>query len=160
MKLTYPTLLPIGISALMMACSDYGYNTKMSSDESADGSYGYGDTGYYSAPEDNSEESDADFDDGLGSENESDFMSLRPATTNSYVFVANPDRNTVTRISVPSLSVLTAEVGVEPSLVETSDDYSRAITFNKGSNSVSVIDSPKSDENVCTGYMGRVLSRR
>ena len=57
----------IGLSALMMACSDYGYSMK-SADESADGYYGgYGDTGYYSAPEDNMGESDSDFDDGLGS---------------------------------------------------------------------------------------------
>lgn len=106
---------------------------------------GWGDTGYYAAPQDdestgNSDQSDGSFDDGLGSESESDFMSLRPATTDSYVFVANPDRNTVTRISVPSLEVITVEVGVEPSLVETSADYTRAVTFNKGSDSVSVID--------------------
>ena len=82
---------------------------------------------------------ESDFDDGLGSENESNFLALRPATTDAYVFVANPDRNTVTRISVPSLEVLTVEVGVDPSLVETSADYSRAVTFNRGSDSVSVI---------------------
>lgn len=134
-----PSLFPIGLSALLMACSDYAMKT---ASEESDGAYGYayGDTGYYSAPEDNTSGADSDYDDGLGSEAESDFMSLRPATTNAYVFVANPDRNTVTRISVPSLAVLTAEVGVEPSLVETSADYSRAITFNKGSNSVSIID--------------------
>ena len=145
MTTTRVTLFPIGLSALMMACSDYGYNMK-ASDESADGYYGgYGDTGYYSAPEDSMDEGEADYDDGLGSETESDFMSLRPATTNTYVFVANPDRNTVTRISVPSLAVLTAEVGVEPSFVETSADYSRAVTFNKGSNSVSIIDADTLD---------------
>lgn len=137
------TLLPIGLSALMIGCSDYGSSKSM--DESSEGYYGYGDTGYYGAPEDNMGEADSDFDDGLGSETESDFMSLRPATTNAYVFVANPDRNTVTRISVPSLAVLTAEVGVEPSFVETSADYSRAVTFNKGSNSVSIIDADSLD---------------
>ena len=31
----------------------------------------------------------------LAQKTESDFMSLRPATTNVFVFVANPDRNTV-----------------------------------------------------------------
>jgi DNA-binding beta-propeller fold protein YncE len=82
---------------------------------------------------------DGDYDDGYGSENEADVMALRPATTNTYVFVANPDRNTVTRIDVESLAVMTVEVGVEPSIVETSRDYTRAVTFNKGSDSVSVI---------------------
>jgi DNA-binding beta-propeller fold protein YncE len=144
MKRTMP-LWSFGLSAVMMACSDYSANYKMSADEESDGAYGYGDTGYYAAPEDSNTDADEGFDDGLGSETESDFMSLRPATTDSYVFVANPDRNTVTRISVPSLAVLTAEVGVEPSLVETSADYSRAVTFNKGSSSVSVIDADTLD---------------
>ena len=58
------------------------------------------------APTDESEPNDQ-FDDGLGSEEESDFLALRPATTNTYVFVANPDRNTVTRINVETLEVMT-----------------------------------------------------
>ena len=56
-------------------------------------------------------------------------------------FVANPDRNAVTRIEVATLNVMTAEVGVNPVLVETSSDYRVAVTFNQGSNSLSVIDS-------------------
>ena len=80
-------------------------------------------------------------DDGLGSETEESAPLLLPATTNAYVFVANPDRNTVTRIEVESLTVMTAEVGVNPILVETSSDYRLAVTFNEGSNSLSVIDS-------------------
>ena len=88
-------------------------------DEESDGAYGYGDTGY-GTPEDSEADSNEGFDDGLGSETESDFMSLRPATTDSYVFVANQIQP-VTRPSVPSLAVLTAEVGVEPSLVETKE---------------------------------------
>ena len=80
-------------------------------------------------------------DDGLGSETEETGPMLVPATTNAYVFVANPDRNTVTRIEVETLSVMTAEVGVNPILVETSSDYRVAVTFNEGSDSLSVIDS-------------------
>jgi len=132
----YNSLL-LGIIPLTLACSDAGLSMK-SSDYAEEGYYG--DTGGYNtaAPEDEPG-ADNDFDDGLGSETESDFLSLRPATTNTYVFVANPDRNTVTRIKVPSLEVMTVEVGVEPSMVETSRDYSRAVTFNKGSDSLSVI---------------------
>jgi DNA-binding beta-propeller fold protein YncE len=141
MNINRIVLIPIGLSALITACSDFEVSNK-SSDEAS--TY-YGDTGYQSAPEDSSGNEDSEFDDGLGSETESDFMSLRPATTDAYVFVANPDRNTVTRISVPSLSVLTAEVGVEPAFVETSADYSRAVTFNQGSSSVSVIDADSLD---------------
>ena len=50
--------------------------------------------------------SDADADDGYDSEVEDDFLSLQPASTNVYVFVANPNRNTVSRINVDDLSVL------------------------------------------------------
>ena len=85
--------------------------------------------------------SEPDNDDGLGSENETSTPLLLPATTNQYVFVANPDRNTVTRIDVESLQVLTADVGVNPILVETSADFSKAITFNAGSDSISIINS-------------------
>jgi DNA-binding beta-propeller fold protein YncE len=137
MNKTILPLLSIGIIPLMFACSDS--SVMMSGDRAAeeDGAW---DTGVAAAPNAD-QESDSEFDDGLGSEEESDFLALRPATTDAYVFVANPDRNTVTRISVPSLEVMTVEVGVEPLIVETSADYTRAITFNKGSNSISVINS-------------------
>jgi DNA-binding beta-propeller fold protein YncE len=134
----------------MTGCSESGYSMKAAYDEAT-----YGDTGYYSPQEasdyddgygsEAEEPSDTNYDDGYGSEAEGDFLSLRPATTNTYVFVANPDRNTVTRISVPSLEVMTVEVGVEPSLVETSADYTRAVTFNKGSNDISIIDAETLD---------------
>ena len=121
------TLLP-----LLLGCSSY--DMAMSSDEAsyageADSDYAYGsaDTGY-------------DADDGLGSEEENDFLGLRPATTNKYVFVVNTERDTVTRIAVPSLEVITTSVGVRPGVVVTSSDYSRAVTFNAGSDSVSIID--------------------
>lgn len=91
-------------------------------------------------------EGDDDFDDGAGEdtyapEDENDFLKLAPAATDAYVFVANPTRNTVTRISVPSLEVITAEVGVDPEAVETTEDYTRAVTFNAGSDTVSIIES-------------------
>ena len=37
-------------------------------------------------------------DDGLGSETEQAGPMLAPASTNAYVFVANPERNTVTQL--------------------------------------------------------------
>jgi DNA-binding beta-propeller fold protein YncE len=132
--MTSKTLI-FGLIPLMVACGEASMSFKAEADEAG---YGYyGDTGYNTAEP--NDDSDGEFDDGLGSEDESDFLALRPATTNTYVFVANPDRNTVTRINVETLEVFTVEVGVEPSIVETSRDYSRAVTFNKGSDSVSVI---------------------
>ena len=85
---------------------------------------------------------DEDEDDGNdpGSESEDDFRLLSPATTDAYVFVANPDRDTLSRISVPGLEVVTVEVGSVPSAVATTSDYMKAVCFNAGSDDVSVID--------------------
>ncbi len=99
----------------------------------------YGDTGGYN--EAGAEASDGNNnDDGLGSEEEDDFLKLAPAVTDAYVFVANTTRGTVTRIAVPELTVLTADVGTDPTVVTTTADYSRAVVFNQGSDDVSIID--------------------
>jgi len=95
----------------------------------------FGDDGGAGAPSDT-----ADVDDGYGSEDEAGFLGLEPAVTTAYVFVANPDLNTVTRISVPSLAVITASVGVNPAVALTTADYNTAAVFNQGSDEVSVID--------------------
>ncbi|MGC6510765.1 MAG: YncE family protein [Myxococcota bacterium] len=132
----------LGLSLGLQACADMAYSTK-----SEAGYYGDTAAGYAMDDADVAAEApnDGEFDDGYGSESEDSFLALRPATTDAYVFVANPDRNTVSRISVPSLEVLTTEVGVEPSIVETSADYTRAVTFNKGSDSISIIDADSLD---------------
>ena len=84
--------------------------------------------------------SDTGFDDGLGSESENDFLQLQPIATDKYVFVANPARDTVTRIAVDDLSVITVDVGSNPQAVETTPDYKTAAVFNMGSDDVTVID--------------------
>ncbi len=81
-----------------------------------------------------------DNDDGHGSEVEDDFLKLEPATITGYVFVANATRNTLTRIAVPTLDVLTTEVGVDPASVQTTPDQSMAVVFNQGSDSLSLVD--------------------
>ncbi len=75
-----------------------------------------------------------------GSETEDPYFKLPPAGTDAYVFVANPDRNTVTRIQVPQLTVDTATVGTNPTQVQTTADYKRAVTLNEGSDDISIID--------------------
>ena len=102
----------LGLSLGLQACAEMAYSTK-----SEAGYYGDTASGYAMDDADVAAEApnDGEFDDGYGSESEDSFLALRPATTDAYVFVANPDRNTVSRISVPSLEVLTTEVGVEPS---------------------------------------------
>lgn len=137
----YNTLFILGLPVSMTACSEMSIAGYEKSDEMA-----YYDSGAYGNDADLAETpSNEDYDDGYGSESEESFLALRPATTNAYVFVANPDRNTVSRISVPSLEVLTTDVGVEPSIVETSADYTRAVTFNKGSNTISIIEAETLD---------------
>ncbi len=75
-------------------------------------------------------------------EEEDDFLKLAPAATDAYVFIANPSRDTVTRVAVPSLAALTAQVGSQPSAVATAADYTHAVTLNEGSDDISLIDAP------------------
>jgi YVTN family beta-propeller protein len=126
-------MLRISTLLLLVACSDYDVGGKTDNDFSAD-------SGSYEADADSDADADADADaDTAPPEEEDDFLALAPAATDAYVFVANPTRDTVTRISVPSLAVLTAEVAEGPSVIETTADYSRAVTLNEGADSVSLI---------------------
>jgi len=74
-------------------------------------------------------------------EHEDDFLRLLPAQTDKFVFVANPDRDTVTRIDVNTLHVDTTSVGADPELVLTTPDYASAVVFNRGDDSVTLVDS-------------------
>lgn len=132
-------LCTIGVIPLLAACGG-------AKGMAGEGAY---DTGYASGDENMDGADGASGADGsdtaLGSENESDYLKLSPAATDAYVFVANPSRNTVTRISVPSLAVITTEVGVDPEVVATTADYKRAVTFNEGSDTVTIIDAETMD---------------
>ncbi|HNC96074.1 MAG TPA: hypothetical protein PLA94_00855 [Myxococcota bacterium] len=120
------------LSSLLAGCSaEYGSaKESWSGDTSSNGDWASDDTGGGGeAPQDTAPP-----------EQEDDFLKLEPAATDAYVFVANTSRNTVTRIAVPSLAVLTTEVGKIPTRVVTTADYKKAITLNEGSDSVSIID--------------------
>lgn len=114
---------------LLAACSSADYRAGDATDDSASG-----------APQDDADTGSEGEDDGWGSETEDDFLKLSPATTEQYVFVVNASRNTVSRITVPGLQVLTVEVGSAPAAVTTTADNERAIVFNEGSDDVSIID--------------------
>ena len=90
-------------------------------------------------------EGDDEMDSEPGSEQENDFLALAPAQTDVYVFIANPARSTVTRVNVFTQEVRTTEVGLDPSVVHVSPDYSTAAVFNKGSDSVSIVDAASLD---------------
>ncbi|MDP2304856.1 MAG: hypothetical protein Q8P18_02385 [Pseudomonadota bacterium] len=122
---------PLPLVLLLASCSaDYDLGAgDHARDDTGDASEGDADV-----------DADADSDDDGPPEEEDDFLSLAPSATDAYVFVANPTRDTVTRISVPSLEVLTTAVGAGPSVIQTTADYSRAVTLNEGSDSVSIIE--------------------
>ncbi len=131
--MTRLTPLPLlAIAATAVGCTNY--ELSYSADRAESG--GYWDTG---GAQGASEPNDGD-DDGLGSEQEDDFLKLAPAVTDAYVFVANTTRGTVTRIAVPELTVVTVDVGTDPTVVTTTSDYTRAVVFNQGSDDVSIID--------------------
>jgi hypothetical protein len=129
------TLGPLGLVPLVLGCGGY----KFASADSAHDTASQG--GDWEADADTDTDTDADADSGdLGSEDEDDYLKLKPATTTAYVFVANPDRNTLTRVSVPSLATITTAVGSNPVAVATTSDYRTAVTFNQDSNDVSIVD--------------------
>lgn len=126
--------LPLSLLALA-ACQEYGLGgAKESSDDR--GSYYDYDSTDAGPPSDGEASSTATTE----PESEEDFLKLEPAATDAYVFVANPDRATVTRISVPGLQVETRAVGAGPVAVATTEDYTRAVTLNVDADSMSVID--------------------
>jgi DNA-binding beta-propeller fold protein YncE len=126
----HPVLLPLplvlfgcaSLESAMKAETDAAYDTGGMAPGVGDGSGGGADEG--DAPP----------------EEEADPLRLLPASTATYVFVANPDRDTVTRISVPSLAVTTAAVGDTPTVVRTTADAQRAVTLNEGDDTLSIVD--------------------
>ena len=79
-------------------------------------------------------------DDDAPPEEENDFVSVVPSAADVVVFIANPNRDSVTKVHVLTRQITTIEVGDEPSQVLVTDDYQRAVVFNDGEDSVSVID--------------------
>lgn len=128
------TALPFVLLLLTPGCADYSLEgNKSGGDDLSDTGWGGG------APADGDDGS-ADTADTAPPEEEDDYLRLAPATTTAYVFVANPTRDTVTRIDVESLAVKTTTVGKIPTAVETTADYTRAVTLNEGDDSVSIVD--------------------
>lgn len=115
----------------LTACASYATH----SDEAADsGSF----ASTYSGDDD---------DDGATGrpEGEDDFFTRPPAQTDVFVFIANPDRDTVTRVNVHTQEVRTTQVGNEPTLVLTTPDYRWAVAFNRLDDSVSILEASTLD---------------
>ena len=78
-------------------------------------------------------------------EDEDEFLTTEPRGTDVVVFIANPLRDTLTRINAFTREITTIEVGDEPTQVVVSADYLRAVSFNAGSDSVSIVDVASSE---------------
>ncbi len=78
--------------------------------------------------------------DDLPPEDEEDRLALRPALTDVFVFIAAPERDTVTRVNVQTLEVRTIAVGERPTVVRTLPDQQRAVVLNAGESSVTILD--------------------
>lgn len=107
------------------------------SDEQSGAMY---DTGWDAGAADTGAGSEADDADDYAPEDEVAEARLKPAATRSYLFVVNPERDTLTRVTLPELTVLTAPVGDYPLLVTTTDDDATAVTLNIGDDTLSVVD--------------------
>jgi DNA-binding beta-propeller fold protein YncE len=110
-------------------------------DDSYDGA---GDEGYF----DDDDEPNASGDDDDSTpppEEEDEFLTTEPRGTDVFVFIANPERDTLTRINAYTREISTIEVGDEPTQVVVSSDYLRAVSFNAGSDSVSIVDVQSGD---------------
>ncbi|MBT3224150.1 MAG: hypothetical protein HN348_34210, partial [Proteobacteria bacterium] len=116
--------------AMLFGCDEYSMSAAKDAAEAP---------GDYDSDADTDVDADVD-DDQPGAEKEDDFLALKPAQTDVYVFIANPGRDTVTRVNVLTHAVDTTDVGRDPSMVLTTPDYQTAVVFNRGDDSVTILD--------------------
>ncbi len=120
--------------SLLVGCGDAG--------SEATDDYGGRDTASGSDDSDDTQvETDQEPSDTSGaSENEDDRLLLRPAQSDVHIFIANPSRNTVSRVNVLTQEVRTLKVGQGPRTVRITEDYATAAVFNAGDDTVSLVD--------------------
>lgn len=89
---------------------------------------------------DNGENDGSDPEPTLPPEQEDSFYRARPANTDRYVFVVNPDRDTVSKINAGSRAVYTLPVGAHPTQVEVGySNPDKAVVLNEGESTLSII---------------------
>jgi DNA-binding beta-propeller fold protein YncE len=145
-------LHPALVFLVVWACGDkagsYDDESVTLMDDSMDGGGGSADTGSWAdADTDTDTDADADadwdtgdYDDGYDPEEEEGIEALRPAATADFLFIANPDRDSLTRIRPDDMSVITTRVGHDPSVVRVTPDGAAAVVLNRGSETVSIVD--------------------
>jgi len=131
-------LLALGLTT---GCSDrsIGLGGGYSDDDDDYGDYA-DDDDFASGDDDDQAPGDNDGDEPPPPEEEDEVFTTEPRGTDVFVFVANPSRDTVSKIHAVNRTIDTIDVGDEPIQVVVSPDYQRAVTFNAGGDSVSVID--------------------
>ncbi len=100
------------------------------------------DDGYY----DDQGDDDVEDWEPLPTEAPDSFYRTEPAGADLYVFVANPDRDTVTKIEVETQAVYTLHVGEHPTQVVVREEEPRkALVLNEGDSTITIIDT-RTDE--------------
>lgn len=135
-------LAPAGVLALAAAGGCYGDAGAMLMSENKAGAY---DTAYAEEPSDHYDTGGGDLagdadEDTAPPETEESPLLYRPAVTDTYLFVVNAERNSVTRVNVTSLAVDTVVVGATPTTVETTLDGKRAVVLSEGDDTLAVVD--------------------
>ena len=135
-------LLPQALVALLLlgGCEAGDFNARSFGDDDDDGD-AFGDDNDFAGDDDD----DAGDDDDTPPETEDDFLGSEPRATDVYVFIANPERDTVSKVNAATRAISTIDVGDEPTMVVVSSDYQRAVSFNAGSDSVSIIQADSED---------------
>jgi DNA-binding beta-propeller fold protein YncE len=134
----WPVALLSALGLLGLGCAEYALGAR--SPDAEDGG-GYYDDDDYNGDDDQADDDDVGDDDDTGPpEDENDFVSVPPAPGDIYVFIVNPNRDSVSKVNVETRQIATIEVGDEPSMVLVTPDYTRAAVFNDGEDSVSVVN--------------------
>jgi len=124
-------MLSVGTTGCPYSGGDYAYDD--------DDSARYGDDDGF-AGDDDDDDATGDDDDTPPQEEEDDFLASEPRATDVFVFIANPTRDTVSKVNAQTRAIETIEVGDEPTMVVVSSDYERAVAFNASDDTVTVID--------------------
>lgn len=84
-------------------------------------------------------DSDTDYDDGYDAEEELAYIKLEPVVVGGHVFVANPDRSSLTRISIADLAVVTEDIGPEPAIMVGAEAQGRVVILDTVEDAIQLI---------------------
>ncbi len=131
----------LGLGTGCPSAGGYSSDDDEGADYWGDDDWGDDDAADDDAGDDDMGDDDTSADDDTGPpEDENDFISVPPSASDVFVFIANPTRDTVSKVHVVTRQIDSIPVGDEPRMVLVTEDYGRAVVFNDGDDTVSVID--------------------